>query len=321
MTQNAFILRIAPGRGDKVPEALASDQIIIGWANASGLLNSSLAWPAFRKIISDAYYSGEVNLRKAGSAAGHMWRFLKDMKEGDLVVVPYGGDFHVAKIVGPATYDPLKVVEDSAYRRKVEWLNGKRPLSRQIAKAALLSRMKVYGTTADASDLVGDIEECLRVAESGQIPTFQKDLKDRLIHHVLSEMREGRMENFGFERLVQTTLQALGAADCRIIPRASDKGADILATFRVAGAFELLVAVQVKHFGPEPPLVADVVKQLISGIEAEGANLGMVVTSGTISEEASQVADQYFEEKGVRIELIDGLQLARLIVERGIGLS
>lgn len=76
MSQGAFILRIAPGGEDKVPEALATDQIIIGWAEAGGLLDASLTWEQFREIVRAAYYSEEPTLRKAGAAAGHMWRFI-----------------------------------------------------------------------------------------------------------------------------------------------------------------------------------------------------------------------------------------------------
>jgi restriction endonuclease Mrr len=68
----------------------------------------------------------------------------------------------------------------------------------------------------------------------------------------------------------------------------------------------------------EPPVSAEVVQQLIQGIEAEAANLGMVATSGTISKEASAAAELYFDQKGIRIELIDGPQLAALIVEHGL---
>ncbi len=105
------------------------------------------------------------------------------------------------------------------------------------------------------------------------------------------------------------------------MPRSQDKGADLLATFRVAGAFQQVVAVQAKHWQPEPPVSRDVVEQLIRGIEAESANLGMVVTSGSISDAAVQAAEQYFEEKGIRIELLDGEQFAKLMVEHGIRTS
>jgi hypothetical protein len=52
--------------------------------------------------------------------------------------------------------------------------------------------------------------------------------------------------------------------------------------------------------------------------EAEQASLGMVITTGTIGEDAIERAKQYNEEKGIPIELVDGEQFAKLIVEHGI---
>jgi restriction endonuclease Mrr len=160
-----------------------------------------------------------------------------------------------------------------------------------------------------------------RLAAGGQSPTFYGDLQRRLIPQVLEEIRRGRMESFGFERLIQTVLIGLGAEECRIVPRLQDKGADLIATFRVAGAFEQRVAVQAKHWQPEPPVDRSVVEQLIRGIEAEGAHLGMVITSGSFSDDANQAAQQYLDEKGIRIELVDGDQFAKLIVEHGTGIG
>ena len=316
--QAAFILRIAPSEVDKVPEALRENQIIIGWAYAAGLLNPKLDWGQFREILNKAYYSEEPTLRKAGAAAGNMWRFIRDMKPDDLVVVPYGREFYVAKIIGPATYDPAKADDDTSYRRPVEWLNKKKPIARQVARSALISRMKTQGTSAYATDLLEEIQECLSVAEKGQKPKFENDLQSRLIREVLSELQGGRMESFGFERLIATVLTSLGAEEVRIIPRSQDKGADLIAIFRVAGVFQQVVAVQAKHWRPEPPVGRDVVEQLIRGMEAESATLGMVVTSGSIGDDAVQAAEKHFEEKGIRIELVDGEQFAKLIVEHGI---
>lgn len=316
--QSAFVLRIAPGGIDKVPEALHENQIIIGWAYAEGLLNPKLDWGQFREILNKAYYSEEPTLRKAGAAAGNMWRFIWGMKADDLVVVPYGREFYVAKIIGPATYDAAKAEDDTSYRRSVEWLNNKKPISRQIARSALISRMKTQGTSADATDLLEEIQECLSLAGKGQKPKFESDLQVRLIREVLAELHGGRMENFGFERLIATVLLGLGAEEVRIIPRGQDKGADLIAIFLVAGVFQQVVAVQAKHWRPEPPVGRDVVEQLIRGMEAESATLGMIVTSGSISDEAEQAAGEYFKETGIRIELVDGEQFAKLIVEHGI---
>ena len=99
---------------------------------------------------------------------------------------------------------------------------------------------------------------------------------------------------------------------------ARHKGADVVATFRVAGVFTQVVAVQAKHWQSEPPVGRAVVDQLICGIEAEEASLGMVITSGTIGEDAVAKAKDYTEEKGIPIELVDGEQFAKLIIEHGI---
>lgn len=319
MPQQAFVLRISPGGVDRVPECLKDDQIAIGWSKAKGLLDESLEWDSFRQIISDTFYVEEPNLRKAGAAAGHMWRFINEMNIGDLVVVPYGSEFYVAKIVGPALYIEKTKVGDPSYRRNVEWLNSKRPIERTYAKSALMSRMKIQGTSASATDLISEIKDCLKVAEAGGTPSFRDDLENRLIRETLAELRGGRLDPYGFEHLIKALLIKLGATDAKVLARNKDKGADVIATFLVAGTFQQIVAVQAKQYQPEPPVGKDVVEQLISGIEAESADLGMIITSGTISDEATSAAEGYFTDKGVRIELVDGEQFAKLIVEHGIG--
>ncbi len=247
-----------------------------------------------------------------------MWRFIREMKAGDLLVVPHGSDFYVARVEGEATHDPARIDEDTAFRRKVAWLNKAQPIRRALARAALQSRMKTQGTCAYATDLLEEIEECLELAGRTETPTFGTDLQARLVREALEEIRSGRLDSFAFENLVKTVLVGMGAEEDRVVPRAQDKGADVLATFLLAGAFRLLVAVQAKHYRPDPPVGREAVEQLIQGIEAESADLGMVVTSGTVSDEATVLAGSYYDEKGIKIELVDGPQLAALIVERGL---
>lgn len=315
----AFVLRVAPSENDKVPEALESDQIIIGWANAEGLLDTQLDWFAFRKVFRDTYYGDDKTLHRAGAAAGHMWRFIRGMEVGDLVVVPYGSEFYIAEVSGNAVYFKDKKSEDSAYRRPVKWLNSKKPIPRTHAKSALISRMKIQGTSASATDLLGEIQDCLKVAASGEKPSFRSDLQSSLITKALKELREGRIESFGFEKLIENLLKSLGANEARVVPRNQDKGADIVATFLVAETFPLVVAVQAKHWQPEPPVDSHVIDELASGMEAESADLGMVITTGSFSDDAFNAAKKYLEEVSKKIELVDGEQFAKMIIEHGIG--
>jgi len=317
MTQQAFVLRISPAGIDRVPEALRNDQIIIGWAVA-GLIEEDDRG-AFRELISQAFYADATSLRKAGAATGHMWRFINEMNLGDLVVVPYGSEFYIAKVTGLATFDPDKQEEGTAYRREVEWLNNKQGIPRSLAKSALVSRMKTYGTCAAATDLVSEILDCLKDASLDRVPTFGGDLESRLIGETLDELQNGRLDPNKFEALIAAVMRQLGATEAKVVAKNQDMGADVLATFRVAGVISQLVAIQAKHWQPEPPVDKKVVEQLINGIEAESADLGMVVTTAPITEDAEAAAKAYFDEKGIKIELVDGEQFAKIIVENGIG--
>jgi restriction endonuclease Mrr len=103
-----------------------------------------------------------------------------------------------------------------------------------------------------------------------------------------------------------------------VVPRLLDKGADVLATFTVAGALRLRVAVQAKHFGTRAPVGREVVQQLLDGMEAEQADLGIVATSGVFSEDAAEFAAALMEA-GTRVDLVDGEQLAAMIIDCGLG--
>ena len=204
------------------------------------------------------------------------------MKEEDLVVVPSGQGFYVARVSGPATHDELQVENDTAFRRQVEWLNNGQSIPRNFAKSAQISRMKSKGTSANAGGLVGDIKDCLTLAGSGDEPSFVTDLQNDLKNVTLEALRCGHMDDRRFEELIETVLRRLGAVDTRIVPRINDEGIDIFATFLIAGIFRQIVGIQVKHYQPEPPVGAEVVCQLTQGIEksSEKVMLGIVITSG-----------------------------------------
>lgn len=316
--RRAFVLRIAPSRIDRVKEALDADELIIGWSAVPQLLDPALAWNRFRQVIHDGYYSKHTSYRTSGSAAGNMWRFIREMDAHDLVVVPHGSGFYVGEVIGPVCHHPSKVADDTAFRRPVNWLNGKKRIPRRNARVALQSRMKVQNTCADATDLLDEVLALLDTAAKGETPTFDKDLRNRLIEETLKEIRSGRINDYGFESLLANILKTLGAKEVRIVPRSIDKGADIVATFSAANTFEFTLAVQAKHWQPNPPVGKDVVDQLLRGMEAEDADLGWVATSGSFSDEAEQYATLLREQEGRRIELVDGEFLASLIVESGL---
>jgi predicted Mrr-cat superfamily restriction endonuclease len=302
---------------DRVPTALARDRIYIGWPHAKGLLNRELDWQQFRKIVSEAHYPGEANIRKAGHAAGKLWGFLREMHENDLVVIPTPGAFYVARVLSDdAQYDESGIDHDMAYYRAVEWLNDKRPIERRLARASLISRMNVWGTFAYASDVVSEIDGAVAAASlPADSEPFTLALKQRLVESTREEILHGHVNNWFFERLIASVLEALGG-QVRIVPRNKDQGADIIATYRVAGVLPIRVAVQAKWYGEHAKAGKEPIQQVLDGMEAEGADFGLVVVSNDFSDEARTFAESK-QEEGRRIELINGRQFASIIVEKG----
>ena len=315
----AFVLRIAPSGIDRVHEALETNEILIGWCRCTTLIDPALRRSGFRAALKQQYYAADASQHRAGSAAGHLWRFLREMNVGDLVVVPHGSKFYVARVTGDAYYAEEGVARDAAFRRPVEWLNAKKAIPRDFAKAPLISRMKVYGATAEATDLIAEIEDALSRAAQGEKPSFAEELQKKLASVAVEELRQGHLDSFAFEHLIKDLLTSMGAQTAEVVARRLDKGADVIATFRVAETFSYKLAVQAKHWDDRSPVGAAVVQQLIVGVEDAGADLGMVITSGTISEKAYDCASAYTDETGVRIELVDGEQFAKMLIEQGIG--
>ena len=188
--QQAFFLRIEPSKINRLPEALASDQIIIGWSRTEGLLGESLSRDEFRGMISNIHYRGEKTQRRAGHATGNMWRFIREMNIGDLIVVPSDSGFYVARILGPATYDKSRIEDDTAYRRKVEWLNDKKPIDYAKAEPGLQEKLKERYISRNASRWLKEIKECLNDAETNS--TFSQARADTMKHpHPLNTILYG----------------------------------------------------------------------------------------------------------------------------------
>jgi predicted Mrr-cat superfamily restriction endonuclease len=120
----AWLLRMRPLDVDLVPKALRTAEVSVGWGKADGLTDPSLTRTRFRDLLVVAYHREAADLRRAGGAAAQLWRFIRVMAIGDLILVPHGDTIHLARITGPVTYDPAPTAEHYAHRRRVEWLTG-----------------------------------------------------------------------------------------------------------------------------------------------------------------------------------------------------
>ena len=312
--RNAFILRLAPLGQDLTQEALEKDEIFVGWKEVKGLLEEGLSFYDFRERVKDTY--GIENNYAAAAFARFLWGFLKGMKPGDYVVVPSGGQFYVAEVVGDPYYDESHPV--AAHRRPVRWLNDKKPIPRELASAALQGRMKARGTLMDTSDLVEHIEKVLEDAERGETPNLARELRARMVEAVRQELTQGRMNPDRFEELVKRMAQAMGAAEAKWVPRRSDQGADVVADFELMGGLLVTVGIQAKFYQPGKPMGRHAVDQLAQALRAGVAEMGLVITTGDVSEEAYQAAEEYLSRENLQIGILGGRELAELIVDKGL---
>ncbi|MGC9777858.1 MAG: hypothetical protein HZR80_01285 [Candidatus Heimdallarchaeota archaeon] len=143
---------------------LSENEIMIGWSKVEGLLDKSLTKEDFREKIQKQYFPMEENKRRAGQVAGDLWRFIREMDLKHYVLIPTADGFFIGRVVGPAIYNEMRIYNDTAFRRKVEWLNNKKPVSQEKTPEDLLKRLKSIQAVIDASDLYQEIEFTLRIS-------------------------------------------------------------------------------------------------------------------------------------------------------------
>lgn len=137
---------------------------MIGWSKAEGLLDESLTREEFREIIHKQYFPKDENKRRSGQIAGDLWRFIREMCIGNYVIVPTEVGFYIGRVTGPAYYDEMRIFNDTAYRRKVEWLNNSNPVPLEKTVPEVQKRLKTLQSVIEATDLYQEIEFAMRIA-------------------------------------------------------------------------------------------------------------------------------------------------------------
>ena len=158
--KRAFVVKIT----STIEKMLNENEIMIGWSKAEGLLDESLTKKEFREIIHKQYFPFEDQKRRAGQVAGDLWRFIREMNLEHFVLVSTEEGFYIGRVAGKATYDEMKIFNDTAFRRKVNWLNKKTPFPLERTPDDLLKRMKTIQSVIEATDLYEEISFMVRMA-------------------------------------------------------------------------------------------------------------------------------------------------------------
>jgi restriction endonuclease Mrr len=166
-----------------------------------------------------------------------------------------------------------------------------------------------------------DIEGVILEHREDRVKDFNEDLLEQLVEKTNENLTKGKMNEREFEKLILKLLLKIGALreTSRIVPRPNDKGIDVIGEFKI-GSSKIRVGVQAKHYKPVPEITADVISNAYNGMIAEDVDIAWVITTGKFSKDAEQKAGEIFENEGKRIELIEGIQLSKMIIENGLAL-
>ena len=320
--RTVYVVRMnIAGHGDIVKYGLEANRIAVGYSEVPGLIEIADDQYAIREAIKKAYF---WNNRKAGKSAGELRRFLGGMQQDDLVLVPHGNDVHLAKVAGPPGFDE-NMPEGAAYYRDVEWLNGKEPFPRHGLASPI--QHHVGPGTRNTLREVPQIRSQVKALEEGRVhtdKTFQDNLRKCLEKNAMDVLKNGNMNPKDFEYFLYDLFTRLFGAIGNRRSGSSDKGADIV--LDILPPHDLLaskVVIQAKYHVAKGRITGkDAVDQILDGMDAEEADLGIVITTGEFDDAAKDACEKANpEDHRANVLLWDGPMLAKVIVESGLELT
>ncbi len=286
---------------------LDKSRIAAGWSEVGDLAVIPRDRQSFKAKVLSLY-----SHLKAGAIpvhAGVLFRFLYEMKDGDLVAVPAKRDrrIHIGRVSGPYQYVPE---EPSGYvnQRPVDWIgnfprtNFSQGALYEIGSAVTLFLVKNY-TDEFRAALAGETSGP-PVNEDETVSIVADDIEQTTRDFILKQLAQ-ELKGHPLAHFVAHLLEAMGFRT-RVAPEGPDGGIDIVAHRDALGFEPPIIKVQVKS--TEGSVGEPIVKQLKGNLSGE--EKGLLVTLGTFSTQAVS-----FSRTVPNLRLIDGVQLVDLVLE------
>lgn len=298
---NAWVVRPKPHGYNRLEEFLNQEIVAIGWPELGDL--STYNKNDIRGYVKEQY---DWNSYKVGQTVGQVNRFVNKFEDGDLVVVPSGGNIYIGDITSDYNFDETKAPDDLGYphQREVDWRFDGDAINRSSLPGqlhdSLKGRLTVFSLEYSQVDNLLDSE--LDVRERDQYADLQEKY--------LEQLEQGKIrgiQSSSFEDVVETVLDNYFPNITRQATTSNEIGDTDLKADLPGG---VTVRVQVKHFYPDQgELPAKAVSQLEKSM-TPGDN-GIVVTSTKASDEAVKAANASNHQIGI----IDGSEFVELIFE------
>ncbi len=281
--------------------------IALGWPKLGDL--SKL--PANREDFKDRLISAYPETKPGAIPvnAGQVFRFVYEMKPGDLVVYPSKHDrqIHIGQVEGDYRYD---TETEPAYPhvRQVKWL--------RVAPRSHFSQGALYEVgSAMSLFAVKNYAEEYRIAAEGKttpppvahdetVAAVAEDIEETTRDFILKRLAQD-VKGHPFADFVAHLLEAMGY-QTRVSPEGPDGGIDILAHKDELGFEPPIIKVQVKSTEGS---IGDPVVSALYGKVGPG-EFGLLVTLGTFTSQAAN-----FAKSKSNLRLIDGEELVELVFQ------
>jgi restriction system protein len=293
--------------GDAESLFLKKKYIAIGWSEMGDLSQYKASREAFKEGFIKAYPGRKPGAIGIGS--GQPYRFLHEMKVGDLVLYPSKIDklIHVGRVEGSYQYNP-NLEPGYPNQRAVKWLKTfpRTTFSQgalyEIGSASSLFQVKNYAdeylTALEGKTIIKEVgeDETIRlVAED-----IEQTTQDFILKRLAQEFKGHPLSHF-----VAHLLETMGYRT-RISPEGPDGGIDIIAHKDELGFEPPIIKVQVKSVEGS---IGDPVVSALYGKVSSG-EFGLMVILGTFTNQARN-----FAKSKSNLRLIDGEDLVGLILQ------
>lgn len=293
--------------GDADALFLQRNCIAIGWDAMGDLSKLSADREAFKLRYVESYPKAKPGA--IATVSGVPYRFLHEMKQGDLVAYPSKQDkhIHIGRIEGDYRYEPAGE-KGYPHRRSVAWLKSVPRLKfsqgalYEIGSALSLFQIKNYADEYHAA-LEGITTDSPSVDQDATVAAVAEEIEETTRDFVLKRLSQD-LKGLPLEGFVVHLLECMGYH--ARLTRKNEPSVDVIAHKDHLGIEPPIIKVQVKS---NDGTASDKDVSALYGKLSTG-EYGLFITLSTFSP-----ASRTFEQSKANLRLIDGDELVELIFE------
>jgi restriction system protein len=279
----------------------------LGWAEMGDISKINPDRESFKQKMLECYPTAKPMVIAIN--AGELYRFIHEIKSGDIVVYPSKHDkhVHIGEITGPYKYDK-KISNTYPHIRPVNWRN-KFPRTHFSQGAlyeigSLIALFQIKNYAEEFKSALIRKSEIIPIREDNTIIGVNEEIVQSTRDYIYKKLAQ-ELKGHPMAKFMGHLLNTMGYRT-RISPEGTDGGIDIIAHKDELGFEPPLIKVQVKS---GEGTVGDPMVSALYGKVGQN-EFGLLVTLGTFTPQA-----KHFARSKSNLRLIDGEEFIDLILE------